>query len=131
MTMIWSPYKKLILRKKILDSKFWKVRSHTWIKDKKQGYGVATLIKNDIKNIFWDNEISDKLECIWNELLINNKRTLMANVYILPNNHHTIDILNYELEQHKDSPLFILWDFNAKHPMWGKNTKKPLTKMGS
>ena len=36
-----------------------------------------------------------------------------------------IDILDYELEQHKDSPLIILGDFNAKHPMWDKNTKKP------
>ena len=42
-----------------------------------------------------------------------------------PNNHHVIDIFDYELEQHKDSPLIILWDFNAKHPMWDKNTKKP------
>ena len=41
-----------------------------------------------------------------------------------------IDILDHELEQHKDSPLIILGEFNAKHPVWGKNTKKPLTKMG-
>ena len=68
---------------------------------------------------------SDKLECIWNELLINNKRTLMANLYIPPNNHHMIDILDYELEQHKYSPLIILGDFNAKHPKWDENTKKP------
>ena len=36
-----------------------------------------------------------------------------------------IDVLDYEIEQHKNSPLIILGDFNAKHPMWDKNTKKP------
>ena len=36
-----------------------------------------------------------------------------------------IDILDHELEQHKDSPIIILGEFNAKHPVWGKNTKKP------
>ena len=105
--------------------KNWKVKSRTGIKDKKQGYGVATLIKNDIKNIFREEKISNKIECIWNELLINNKRTLMANAYIPPNNHYMKDVLDYELEQHKHLPLTILGDFNAKHPMWDKNTKKP------
>ena len=105
--------------------KNWKVKSHAGIKDKKQEYGVATLIKNDIKNIFREEEISNKIKYIWNELLINNKRTLMANAYIPPNNHYMIGVLDYEAEQHKNSPLIILGDFNAKHPMWDKNTKKP------
>ena len=91
--------------------KNWKVKSHTGIKDKKQGYGVATLIKNDIKNIFREEKISNKIECIWNELLINNKRTLMANAYIPPNCHYMIEVLDYEVEQHKISPLIILGDF--------------------
>ena len=51
-------------QEKDLRFKNWKVKSHTGIKDKKQAYGVATLIKNDIKNIFRDEKISDKLECI-------------------------------------------------------------------
>ena len=51
-------------QEKELRFKNWKVKSHTGIKDKKQGYSVATLIKNYIKNIFGDEEISDKLECI-------------------------------------------------------------------
>ena len=112
-------------QEKDLRFKNWKIKSLTGIKDKKQGYGVVTLIKNDSKNIFRDGKNSDKLECIWNELSINNKRTLMANLYISPNNHHMIDILDYELEQHKYSRLIILGDFNAKHPVWDKKTKKP------
>ena len=112
-------------QEKYLKFKNWKTKSHTGINNKKQGYGVATFLKNDIKNIFRDDLISDKLECIWNELLINNKRTLMGNIYIPPNNHEMINILDYELEKHKETPLILLGDFNARHPLWDQNTKKP------
>ena len=117
-------------QEKDLRFKNWKVKAHAGIKDKKQGYGVATLIKNNIKNIFRDEKISDKLECTWNELLINNNKTLMANVYIPPINYHMIDILDYELEQHKDSPLIIVGDFML-NIQYGTKTPKNLTKMGS
>ena len=33
--------------------------------------------------------------------------------------------LDSELERHTGTPLIMLGDFNAKHPAWGHNIKKP------
>ena len=55
-----------------------KTRVHTIHKNKTQGYGVGTFIREDTKNIFRDDMITNKLECIWNELYINKKPVLIV-----------------------------------------------------
>ena len=63
--------------------KNWKRKFHWTFTEKKLGFGAATLIKNDIKNVFVNN-IQSKFQAIWNLVEMNGKQTLMDNVYIPP-----------------------------------------------
>ena len=101
-----------------------KTKSYTAILDKKLGYGVVTMIKSDIKNVFRDDLLNNKLEPIWN-LITNNRQTLMGNIHIHANNNKMLQKLDSELEHHTETPLIILGDFNAKHPAWDHSIKKP------
>ena len=104
--------------------KNWKRKFYLTFTEKKLGFGVATLIKNDIK-CFFVNNIQSNLEGIWNLVEINGKQTLMGNVYIPPSDSEMLHKLDLELEKHNDIPLLLLGDFNGRHPIWDKNCKAP------
>ena len=49
------------------------------------GFGVGTLIPNDIKNVFREDLSNDSLERLWNEIEIQGQKVLIGNLYISPN----------------------------------------------
>ena len=69
--------------------------------------------------------LSNKLEVIWNLLTINNRQTLIWNIYVPPDNNKILQELDSELEHHTETPLIILGDSNARHPAWDHNAKTP------
>ena len=83
------------------------------------------MIKSDIKNVFRDDLLNNKLEAIWN-LITNNRQTLMGNIHIRANNNKMLQKLDSELEHHTETPLIILGDFNVRHPAWDHNKKKTI-----
>ena len=78
--------------------KNWKRKFYLTFTEKKLGFGVATLIKNDIKSFFVNN-IQSNLEGIWNLVEINGKQTLMGNMYIPPSDSEILHKLDFELEK--------------------------------
>ena len=104
--------------------KNWKREFCSTFTEKKLGFGVATLIKNDIKSVFVNN-IQSNLEAVWNLVETNGKQTLMGNVYVPPSDSEMLHKLDLELEKHNDVPLLLLGHFNARHPIWDKNCKSP------
>ena len=65
------------------------------------GFGVGTLIPNDIKNVFREDFSYDSLELLWNEIEIQGQLVLVENVYIPPNMESHLHLLNKELEKHR------------------------------
>ena len=106
-----------------------KTKMYTKYTDKTQGYGVATFIKENQKNIFHDNSEDNKLECIWNTMYINKKLVLIGNIYVPPGDSEQLDYLDQFLEQNQNGNIVILGDFNSRSTMWDKRVKKS-TKMG-
>ena len=102
----------------------WKRKFNSTFTEKKLGFGVATLMKNDIKSAFVNN-IQSNLETISNLIEINGKQALMGNVYIPPSDSEMLDKLDLELGKYNDITLLLLGDFNARHPVWDKNCKAP------
>ena len=100
----------------------WKRKFNSTFIEKKLGFGVATLMKNDIKSAFVNN-IQSNLETISNLIEINGKHSLMGNVYISPSDSEMLDKLDLELGKYNDIPLLLLGDFNARHPVWDKNVQ--------
>ena len=49
----------------------------------------------------------------------------MGNIYIPPNNNKMFKQLDSELEYYTEPRLIILGNFNAMHPAWDHNIKKP------
>ena len=92
----------------------WKRKFNSFLTEKKLGYGVATLRKNDIKSVFVNNTQSN-LEAIWNLVETNGKQTLMGNVYIPPSDSEMLHKSDLKLEKHNDLPLLLLGDFNVRH----------------
>ena len=54
----------------------------THYKEKIMGFGVSTLIPNDIKNVFREDLSNDSLERLWNEIEIQGQKVLIGNLYI-------------------------------------------------
>ena len=101
----------------------------THYKEKAMGFGVGTLIPNDIKNVFRDFS-NDSLELLWNEIEIQGQQVLIGNVYIPPNMESHLHLLNKELEKHRGKNLILLGDFNSRDKIGDKNlteTQKLLT----
>ena len=65
--------------------KHWKNKMFTHYKEKTMGFGVGTLIPNDIKNVFREDFSNDSLELLWNEIEIQGQQILIGNMYIPPN----------------------------------------------
>ena len=101
----------------------WKSNFHSPV-EKKLGFGVATLTKNDNKSVFVNN-IQSNLEAIWNLVEINGKYTSMGIVQIPPSDSELLYKLDLEVEKHNDIPLLLLGDSNARHPIWDKDCKAP------
>ena len=80
--------------------KHWKNKMFTHYKEKAMGFGVGTLIPNDIKNVFRDFS-NDSLELLWNEIEIQGQQVLIGNVYIPLNMESHLHLLNKELEKHR------------------------------
>ena len=59
----------------------WKRKSFSIFNEKKLGFGVATLIKNDVKSVFVNN-IQPNLEAIWNLFEIQTKKTNFSGQYV-------------------------------------------------
>ena len=102
----------------------WKRKSFSIFKEKKLGFGVATLIKNDVKSVFVNN-IQPNLEAIWNLFEINEKQTLVGNMYIPSNDSKMVNKCDIELKKNNDIRLLLPGYFNAWHPIWNKNCKAP------
>ena len=102
----------------------WKSNFHSPVTEKKLGFGVATLTKNDNKSVFVNN-IQSNLEAIWNLVEINGKYTSMGIVQIPPNDSELLYKLDLEVEKHNDIPLLLLGDSNARHPIRDKDCKAP------
>ena len=94
------------------------------------GFGVDTLIPNDIKIVFREDFSSDSLELLWNEIEIQGQQVLMGNVYIPPNMESHLHLLNKELEKHRRKKLILLGDFNSRNEIWDKNLTRN-TKMSN
>ena len=73
----------------------------THYKEKTKGLGAATLISNDIKNLFREDFSNDSLELLWNEIEIQGQQVLIGNVYIPLNMESHLHLLNKELEKHR------------------------------
>ena len=84
------------------DFKHWKSKMHTIYKNKNAGFGVGTLIPMNTKNVFRDDLTNDDLELIWNQMYIGNKEVLIGNIYVTPGNENQLNILDRELEKHRD-----------------------------
>ena len=54
----------------------------TYYTEKTMGFGVDTLIPNDIKNFFREDFSNDSLELLWNEIEIQGQQVFIGNVYI-------------------------------------------------
>ena len=102
----------------------WKRKSFSIFNEKKLGFGVATLIKNDVKSVFVNN-IQPNLEAIWNLFEINGKQTLVGNMYIPSNDSKIVNKCDIELKKDNDIRLLLPGYFNAWHPIWNKNCKAP------
>ena len=76
----------------------WKRKSFSIFNDKKLGFGVATLIKNDVKSVFVNN-IQPNLEAIWDLFEINEKQTLVGNMYIPSNESKLVNKRDIELKK--------------------------------
>ena len=48
------------------------------------GFGVGTLIPNDIKNVFREDFSNHSLKLLWNEIEIQGQQVPIGNVYIPP-----------------------------------------------
>ena len=101
--------------------KHWKNKIFTHYKEKTMGFGVGTLIPNDIKNVFREDFSNDSLELLWNEIEIQGQQVLIGNVYIPPNMESHLHLLNKELEKHRGKNLILLGDFNSRNIIWYKN----------
>ena len=102
----------------------WKRKSFSFFNEKKLEFGVATLIKNDVKSVFVNN-IQPNLEAIWNLFEINGKQTLVGNMYIPSNDSKIVNKCDIELKKDNDIRLLLPGYFNAWHPIWNKNCKAP------
>ena len=102
----------------------------THYKEKTMGFGVGTLIPNDIKNVFREDFSNDSLELLWNEIEIQGQQVLIGNVYIPPNMESHLHLLKKELEKHRGKNLILLGDFNSRNKIWDKNLTRN-TKMGN
>ena len=102
----------------------------THYKEKIMGFGVSTLIPNDIKNVFREDLSNDSLERLWNEIEIQGQKVLIGNLYIPPNMESHLHLLNKELKKHKGKKLILLGDCNSRHKIWDKNLTRN-TKMGN
>ena len=68
------------------------------------GFGVGTLIPNDIKNVFREDFSYDSLELLWSEIEIQGQLVLVENVYT-PNMESHLHLLNKELEKHREKKI--------------------------
>ena len=110
--------------------KTWKVNMHTIYENKTLGYGVGSLFPSHTKNVFRQDLITKDLEMVWSEIEINEKKVLIGNIYIPPNNIEQLHALDKFLENHKDENLIILGDFNARNTLWDIHCNKN-NKMGT
>ena len=94
------------------------------------GFGVGSLIPNDIKNVFREDFFNDGLEFLWNEIEIQGQQVLIGNVYIPPNMESHLYLLNKEFEKHRGKNLILLEDFNFRNKIWDKNLTRN-TKLGN
>ena len=108
---------------KICGFKNWKSKLHTVFDSKTLGYGVGTFIMPNLKSVFRQDLIMENLEMIWNEIDIDNKKILIGNIYVPPNNVDQLHKLDNILEKLKDQRLIIVGDFNARNKMWDKHSK--------
>ena len=111
--------------------KNWKRKIHTTYTNKPTGFGVGTFIAPQQKNVFRNDLLSNKIEMIWNEMEINNKKTLIGNIYIPPGDINQLHALDQELEKHRDKNLILLGDFKTKqnkNKTWDKNVKHNIQK---
>src|SRR5206468_4272442 len=80
--------------------------------------GVATLIRNDLNFVAFDN-LPENVECIGVEIILKNTRVTVINVYNPPNK----EILYEEyMKLFKQKNCIITGDFNAKCKSWGSDT---------
>ena len=77
----------------------------THYKEKIMGFGVGTLIPNDIKNVFREDLSNVSLEPLWNEIEIQGQKVLIGNLYISPNMESHLHLLNKELKKHKEKKI--------------------------
>ena len=75
----------LTQNKTLVPFKHQKNKMFTHYKEKTMGFGVGTLIPNDIKNVFREDLSNDSLERLWNETEIQGQKVLIGNLYISPN----------------------------------------------
>ena len=94
------------------------------------GFGVGSLIPNDIKNVFREDFSNDGLEFLWNEIEIQGQQVLIGNEYIPPNMESHLYLLNKEFEKHRGKNLILLEDFNFRNKIWDKNLTRN-TKLGN
>ena len=104
-----------------------KRKFHSTFSEKEIGFSVALLIKNDIKDVFFNN-MQSNIEAIWNLVEITQKQTLMDNVYIPQSDSEMLFKFELALGKHYAIPLLQLGDFNAKYPIRNINCKASIIK---
>ena len=100
--------------------KQWKNKMFTHYKEKTMGFGVGTLIPNDIKNVFREDFSNDSLELLWNEIEIQGQQVLIGNAYIPPNMQCHLHLLNKELEKHRGKKFY--WETSILETKYGTRT---------
>ena len=100
--------------------KHWKNKMFTHYKEKTMGFGVGTLIPNDIKNVFREDFSNDSLELLWNEIEIQGQQVLIGNAYIPPNMQCHLHLLNKELEKHRGKKFY--WETSILETKYGTRT---------
>ena len=121
LTEIWHPE---VTSLKFLQKWIWNVS----LRVNKEGGGAATLINPQIKTHPRKDLNDPQLEAVWCEIYVQNKRILLASVYIPPGQESEMDLLINTLETVSSSNenIIIMGDLNAKHPMWYNNESNTL-----
>ena len=97
----------------------WKDRTH-----KTKGGGVAVLVGPHIAAVRRKDLESEHLEAIFIEIKINNKRCILASIYLPPERTetHKINLISDILGKIKTDSLLITGDFNARSLEWEPST---------
>ena len=72
-------------------------RNRSIYTNKSSGFGVATLVHPELKNVFREDLHHPEIEAIWNEFEFNDETITLGNFYIPPRDYQQLDLIDNQL----------------------------------